>query len=61
MLYLMRTLKWDPCFDLVEETSTTSAWISFPSLPPILFWGRRIVRPCNSSRKTIASGLGHKK
>ncbi|WMV09736.1 hypothetical protein MTR67_003121 [Solanum verrucosum] len=35
--YPMRTLKWDPMFDLEEETSTTIAWISFPSLPPNFF------------------------
>ncbi|KAG5586609.1 hypothetical protein H5410_047043 [Solanum commersonii] len=33
----MRTLKWDPMFDPEEETTTTIAWISFPSLPPNLF------------------------
>ncbi|XP_049394640.1 uncharacterized protein LOC125858913 [Solanum stenotomum] len=35
--YPMRTLKWDPMFDPEEETSTTIAWISFPSLPPNFF------------------------
>ncbi|KAH0713632.1 hypothetical protein KY289_009591 [Solanum tuberosum] len=35
--YPMRTLKWDPLFDPEEETTTTIAWISFPSLPPNLF------------------------
>ncbi|KAH0723058.1 hypothetical protein KY289_006102 [Solanum tuberosum] len=30
----MRTLKWDPMFNPEEETITTIAWISFPSLPP---------------------------
>ncbi|KAG5595474.1 hypothetical protein H5410_036706 [Solanum commersonii] len=35
--YPMRTLKWDPCFDPEEETSTAIAWISFPALPPIFF------------------------
>ncbi|KAH0636656.1 hypothetical protein KY289_036571 [Solanum tuberosum] len=30
----MRTLKWDPLFNLEEETSTAIAWISFPALPP---------------------------
>lgn len=33
----MRTFKWDPMFDPEEETSTTVAWISFPSLPPNYF------------------------
>lgn len=33
--YPMRTFKWDPMVDLVEETSTAIAWISFPALPPI--------------------------
>ncbi|KAG5610996.1 hypothetical protein H5410_022277 [Solanum commersonii] len=33
--FLMRTLKWDPMLNSEEETSTTIAWISFPSLPPI--------------------------
>lgn len=35
--YPMRTFKWDPLFDLKEETSTTLTWISFPSLPPNFF------------------------
>ncbi|KAG5601056.1 hypothetical protein H5410_032426 [Solanum commersonii] len=35
--YPMRTLKWEPMFDLEEETLTTIAWISFPSLPPNFF------------------------
>ncbi|KAH0639802.1 hypothetical protein KY285_036388 [Solanum tuberosum] len=30
----MRTLKWNPLFNLEEETSTTIAWISFLALPP---------------------------
>ncbi|KAH0649909.1 hypothetical protein KY284_029821 [Solanum tuberosum] len=38
----MRTLKWDPMFDPEEETTTTIAWISFPSLPPN-FFGRETV------------------
>ncbi|KAH0685591.1 hypothetical protein KY290_017077 [Solanum tuberosum] len=38
----MRTLKWDPMFNPEEETTTTIAWISFPSLPPI-FFGREAV------------------
>ncbi|WMV42911.1 hypothetical protein MTR67_036296 [Solanum verrucosum] len=33
----MRTLKWDPLFDPVEEMSITIACISFPSLPPNFF------------------------
>ncbi|KAG5620331.1 hypothetical protein H5410_005549, partial [Solanum commersonii] len=33
----MRNLKWDPMFNPEEETSTTIAWISFPSLSSILF------------------------
>ncbi|KAH0705670.1 hypothetical protein KY289_010746 [Solanum tuberosum] len=33
----MRTLKWDPMFNPEEETTTAIAWISFSSLPPILF------------------------
>ncbi|KAG5571021.1 hypothetical protein H5410_060787 [Solanum commersonii] len=33
----MRTLKWDPLFDLEEETSIAIAWISFPSLPHNFF------------------------
>ncbi|KAH0642950.1 hypothetical protein KY289_033924 [Solanum tuberosum] len=33
----MRTLKWDPLFNLEEETSTAIAWIHFPSLPPNFF------------------------
>jgi len=37
MSYPMRTLKWDPCFDPSEETSTTISWISFPALPPNFF------------------------
>lgn len=35
--FLMRTLKWDPLFNPVEETSTAIAWISFPALPPNFF------------------------
>lgn len=35
--YPMRTLKWDPLFDPEEETTTSIAWISFPSLPPNFF------------------------
>ncbi|KAK4706968.1 hypothetical protein R3W88_033478 [Solanum pinnatisectum] len=35
--YPMRTLKWDPCFDPEEETTTAIAWISLPSLPPNFF------------------------
>ncbi|KAG5616076.1 hypothetical protein H5410_015900 [Solanum commersonii] len=35
--YLMRTLKWDLLFDPQEETTTTIAWISFPTLPPNFF------------------------
>lgn len=35
--YPMGTLKWDPMFDPLEETSTTIAWISFPSLPSNVF------------------------
>ncbi|WMV09222.1 hypothetical protein MTR67_002607, partial [Solanum verrucosum] len=35
--YPMRTLKWDPLFNLEEETSIAIAWISFPSLPPNFF------------------------
>ncbi|KAH0749597.1 hypothetical protein KY290_028829 [Solanum tuberosum] len=38
----MRTLKWDPMFDPEEETTTTIAWISFPSLPSN-FFGRETV------------------
>ncbi|TMW89927.1 hypothetical protein EJD97_016444 [Solanum chilense] len=30
----MRTLKWDPVFNPEEDTTTTIACISFPSLPP---------------------------
>lgn len=30
----MRIFKWDPSFDLDEETTTTVTWISFPTLPP---------------------------
>ncbi|WMV32988.1 hypothetical protein MTR67_026373, partial [Solanum verrucosum] len=37
MSYLLRTLKWDPCFDPSEETSIAIAWISFPALPPNIF------------------------
>ncbi|WMV25922.1 hypothetical protein MTR67_019307 [Solanum verrucosum] len=33
----MRTLKWDPMFNPEEETTTTIAGISFPSLPPKFF------------------------
>ncbi|XP_049413166.1 uncharacterized protein LOC125876094 [Solanum stenotomum] len=33
----MRTLKWDPLFNLKKETTTAIAWISFPSLPPNFF------------------------
>ncbi|KAG5592651.1 hypothetical protein H5410_043165 [Solanum commersonii] len=40
--YQMRTLKWDPLFNLEEETSTTIAWISFPSLP-LKFFGKETV------------------
>ncbi|WMV59325.1 hypothetical protein MTR67_052710 [Solanum verrucosum] len=35
--YLMRTFKWDPCFDPAEETTKAIAWISFPTLPPNFF------------------------
>lgn len=35
--YLMRTLKWDPMFDSVAETTILVAWISLPSLPPNYF------------------------
>ncbi|WMV48459.1 hypothetical protein MTR67_041844 [Solanum verrucosum] len=35
--YPMRTWKWEPMFDPLEETSTAIAWISFPSLPPNFF------------------------
>ncbi|KAH0716859.1 hypothetical protein KY290_013428 [Solanum tuberosum] len=35
--YPMRTLKWDPLFDPEEETTTTIAWISFPSLSSNFF------------------------
>lgn len=34
--YPMRTLKWDPMFN-VEETSIAIAWISFPSVPSNFF------------------------
>lgn len=30
----MRTLKWDPMFNPIEETTTAVAWISFPALLP---------------------------
>lgn len=30
----MRTFKWGPLFYLKAETSTSLAWISFPTLPP---------------------------
>ncbi|KAH0749082.1 hypothetical protein KY290_028314 [Solanum tuberosum] len=33
----MRTMKWDPLFNLEEETTTAIAWISFSSLPPNSF------------------------
>lgn len=33
----MRTLKWEPLFNLDEEISTAIAWISFPSLPSKFF------------------------
>ncbi|KAG5632275.1 hypothetical protein H5410_003992 [Solanum commersonii] len=33
----MRTLKWDPMFNPEKETTTTIAWISFPSLLPNFF------------------------
>ncbi|KAK4726324.1 hypothetical protein R3W88_031241 [Solanum pinnatisectum] len=36
-LFPMRTWKWDSMFNPEEETSTTIAWISFPSLPPNFF------------------------
>lgn len=35
--YLIRTLKWDPMFNLVEERISIITWISFPSLPLIFF------------------------
>ncbi|TMW89850.1 hypothetical protein EJD97_016553 [Solanum chilense] len=38
----MRTLKWDPVLNPEEDTTTTIAWISFPSLPPNHF-GEEIV------------------
>lgn len=34
---VIRTLKWDPMFNLEEETSNAIAWISFPALPPNFF------------------------
>ncbi|CAN4097094.1 unnamed protein product [Withania somnifera] len=37
MYHQMRPLKWEPWFDPEEETSTTMAWISFPTLPPHFF------------------------
>ncbi|WMV38004.1 hypothetical protein MTR67_031389 [Solanum verrucosum] len=40
--YPMRTLKWDPLFDPEEETTTTIAWISFPSLP-LNFFGKKTI------------------
>ncbi|KAH0711972.1 hypothetical protein KY289_007931 [Solanum tuberosum] len=40
--YPMRTLKWDPLFNPETETTTSIAWISFPSLPPI-FFGTNVV------------------
>ncbi|XP_016546560.2 uncharacterized protein LOC107846788 [Capsicum annuum] len=42
--YEIRTLKWDPMFNSGEKTTTTIAWISFPSLPPNLF-GKETVFP----------------
>ncbi|KAF3680092.1 hypothetical protein FXO37_03507 [Capsicum annuum] len=33
----MRTLKWDPLFDLNGETSIEVAWISFPTFPSNFF------------------------
>lgn len=38
----MKILKWDPLFDLEEETTTAIAWISFTSLSPN-FLGRETV------------------
>ncbi|WMV54243.1 hypothetical protein MTR67_047628 [Solanum verrucosum] len=35
--YPMRTLKWDSLFNPEAKTTTTIAWISFPSLPPNCF------------------------
>lgn len=35
--YPMLTFKWDPMFNVVAETTTAVAWISFPSLPPNIF------------------------
>ncbi|TMW92099.1 hypothetical protein EJD97_013503 [Solanum chilense] len=38
----MRTLKWDQVFNPEEDTTTTIACISFPSLPPNHF-GEEVV------------------
>uniref|UniRef100_A0A0V0I4K5 Putative ovule protein n=1 Tax=Solanum chacoense TaxID=4108 RepID=A0A0V0I4K5_SOLCH len=35
--YLMRTLIYDPRFNIKEETTKTLAWISFPNLLPTYF------------------------
>ncbi|KAH0652600.1 hypothetical protein KY289_030278 [Solanum tuberosum] len=35
--YLMRTLIYNPRFNIKEETTKTLAWISFPNLPPTYF------------------------
>ncbi|XP_049359160.1 uncharacterized protein LOC125823817 [Solanum verrucosum] len=35
--YPMRTFKWDPFFDPLEEMSIAVAWISLPVLPPNFF------------------------
>ncbi|WMV18685.1 hypothetical protein MTR67_012070, partial [Solanum verrucosum] len=47
----MRTLRWDPWFELDIKTTNRVAWISFPDLPPNFF-----AKECGG--ETINCGYG---
>ncbi|KAH0689957.1 hypothetical protein KY289_017315 [Solanum tuberosum] len=49
----MRTFKWDPMFDLEEETTMAVVWISFPSLPPNFFCEEAIFSLAAAVRKPM--------
>lgn len=53
----MQTLKWEPMFDSEEETSTSIAWTSFPSLPPNFFVKEAVFSLAAAVGKTLQVDL----
>lgn len=55
--YPMRTLKWDPLFDLMAEKTIAVAWISLPSLPPNFFGKETIFSIASAVGKSLQVDL----